>query len=142
MTFLDSNVFLYAVGGEHELRSPCRVVLADVGAGRLAAITSSEVVQEVLHVLVRRGRRTEGIRLARHVLSLFPDLLEVGAKEMEGATGLLERHPDLGVRDAVHAATMLEAGITTLVSADRHFDAVEELVRLAPGDVPGSSRRR
>ena len=48
--FLDSNVFLYATGAQHELREPCRLLLEAVGEGQLEAETSVEVLQEVAHV--------------------------------------------------------------------------------------------
>lgn len=42
----------------------------------------------------------------------------------------------LGGRDAVHAATALSLGFDDIVSADRDFDAVPGLRRIAPADVP------
>ena len=48
--FLDTNVFLYAAGGEHVLREPCRRILRNVVD--IDAITSSEVVQEIRDTLV------------------------------------------------------------------------------------------
>ena len=38
------------------------------------------------------------------------------------ACDLLERHPQLRPRDAVHAATMLNNGIESILTADSHFD--------------------
>jgi len=52
--FLDANVFLYAIGADSPHRAPCRDVLQVVGQGKLDGITSSEVLQEILHVRSRR----------------------------------------------------------------------------------------
>ena len=130
--FLDTNVFLYAAGGDHPLREPCRSIVERAARGRLPATTSSEVVQELIFVLARRGMLRQGVALARDVLALLPDLLPVGHREMAGACDLLERFPALPPRDAVHAATMACHGLDTVVSADPHFDQVSGLRRLAP----------
>ena len=54
--FLDTNIFLYAAGQAHTQRDACVDVLRRVAAGTLEATANSEVIQEILHVLVRRGR--------------------------------------------------------------------------------------
>lgn len=130
--FLDTNVFLYAAGGEHPLRTPCQNILRRVASGQLAATTSSEVVQEILYVLARRDLVSEALTLARSVLQLCPALLEVGAREMAAACDLLAAHPELPPRDAVHAATMASHGLTTIISAAPHFDQLQPLHRLSP----------
>jgi predicted nucleic acid-binding protein len=70
--------------------------------------------------------------MARSVLDLMPDMLAVRVEEMRGMLAIMEQHPDLPARDALHASTMLGAGIDTIVTADRHFDMVEGLSRIDP----------
>jgi len=132
--FLDTNIFLYAAGGDHPYREPCRHILRRVAEAELNATTSSEVVQEILYVLTRRGLRTQAVVLARNILAVFPALLEVGASEMNAACDLLESTPELPPRDAVHAATMLTHEITTIISADTHFDQLTQVKRIAPDE--------
>ena len=131
--FLDANVFLYAAGRDHPLKGACAGVLRRLAAGELAATTSTEVVQELLYVLTRRGQREAALALARHVLVLVPDLLPVSRAVMEATCELLADHPNLPVRDVVHVATMREHGLDEIVSADRDFDAFEGVTRLDPG---------
>ena len=131
-TFLDTNIFLYAAGGDHPYQGPCQQILRRVADAELNATTSSEVVQEVLYVLTRRGLRTQALALARNILTVFPALLEVGAGEMNAACDLLESTPGLPPRDAVHAATMLTHEITTIITADTHFDQLAQVKRIAP----------
>ena len=130
--FLDSNIFLYAAGAGHPLRTPCQSLLARIGDGALAATTSVEVVQEVMHVAARRGHRAEAAVMAEALLALFPGLLAVTPAVVVRACELFRRHPRLSVRDALHAATMLENGLDTIVTADRHFDRIDGLRRVAP----------
>lgn len=132
---LDTNVFLYAAGATHPLRDPCAKVLLRVADGSLEATVNSEVVQEILYVLKRRGRDRDALTLARHVVSLFPDLLPVTRDDMLRACGLIQQYPRLSVRDAVHAATMLGNGLKTIVSVNADFDQISQIQRLAPSAV-------
>lgn len=130
--FLDTNIFLYAAGGPHTRRDACAKVLRRVADGSLEATTNTEVVQEILYVLARRGRRDDGLKLARHVTALFPDLLPVTRDDRVEVCELLRRYPALSVRDAVHVSTILHNGITTVASVDSDFDQVSEIWRVAP----------
>jgi predicted nucleic acid-binding protein len=134
-TFLDTNVFLHAAGRPHPLKEACSRVLHRVADGSLEATVDSEVLQEIVYVLARRGRRADGTLLAQHVAALFPDLLPVTRADMLETCALLDRHPRLSVRDAVHAATMLRNGITRIVSVDRAFEKIPGIHRLAPSAV-------
>jgi len=141
--FLDTNVFLYAAGGDHPLRRPCQDILRRAADGELNAATSSEVVQEVLYVLSRRGLREQAVALARNILAVFPAVLEVGAREMATACDLVETNPELPPRDAVHAATMITHEVATIITADPHFDQLAQVLRIAPDAcacVPGETK--
>lgn len=130
--FLDTNIFLYAAGQAHPQREACVRVLRRVADGTLEATANSEVLQEILYVLVRRGRGDDGVALVRHVADLFPDLLPVTSEDMRRACDLIVRYPKLPVRDAVHAATMLGSGLEHVISVDEDFDQVREIRRIAP----------
>jgi uncharacterized protein len=131
--FLDTNLFLYAAGRPHPERAACAQTLRRVADGTLDATVNTEVIHEILYVLTRRGRRAEALALARHVVSLFPDMLPVTSNDMTGSFRLLELHPTLSVRDAVHAATMLHNGLRTVISVDSDFDQIPEIRRVPPG---------
>ena len=131
--FLDTNIFLYAVGGPHPERAACSRLLQRVGEGSLDATVNTEVLQELLYVLTRRGRRQEALKLASDVAALFPDLLPVTRDDILMACDLIRKHTRLSVRDALHAATMLRNGLRTIVSVDLDFDQISEIRRLAPG---------
>ena len=132
MTFLDTNVFLYAIGREHPDKEPCREILRRVTMGKLPAVTSAEVIQELLHVLTRRQRRSEAATAAREAMAIVMRVLPVGKNDLQLACTLIEALPSLGARDALHAATMRNAGIRDIVSADADFDMVPDLHRTTP----------
>ena len=133
--FVDTNVFLYAAGRAHPKRDACARVLRKVAEGSLDATVNSEVLQEILYVLSRRGRREDGVALARNVAALFPELLSVTREDMDMAFELALRHPLLPVRDAVHAGTMLRGGLKRVISVDEDLDQIPEIERVDPADV-------
>jgi hypothetical protein len=132
---IDTNIFLYAAGKPHPEREACVQILRRVAEGTLDATANTEVIQEILYVLTRRGQRPEALALARQVMILCPNLLPVTSEDMVAAFRLLEKHPGLSVRYAVHTATMLRNGLTTVVSVDPDFDQIPEIRRVAPGSV-------
>jgi predicted nucleic acid-binding protein len=133
--FLDANVFIYAAGASHPLKSPCADLLRRIAAGSVSAATNAEVVQEILHVYSRRGARKDAVRLALETADLFPGLLPVTREDVCIACRLVEKYRALSSRDAVHVATMLANDITIIASADPDFDHVQEIVRIPPEKV-------
>jgi predicted nucleic acid-binding protein len=130
--FLDANVFLYAVGADSPHRAACRSVLQAVGEGKLDGITSSEVLQEILHVRSRRVNVTDATRAVRAAAELVAEVLPVTKLDVLEACRLLESHSGLGARAALHAAVMKSAQVHVLVSLDRDFDAIADLKRIDP----------
>ena len=130
--FIDSNVFLYAIGAPSPYRESCRTVLTAVGDGELDAVTSSEVLQELLHVRSRRFGTADATSAVRQAAALVSDVLPVTSADVLDACDLLEQLPHLQARDALHVAVMRSAGITRLVSVDQGFDAVPGIERVGP----------
>jgi predicted nucleic acid-binding protein len=130
--FLDTHVFLYAAGGAHPQKRACAKLLQRVADGSLEATSNTEVAQEILFVLIRQGRATEAVKLAARVAALFPSLLPLTRDDMLKACELMGRQPGLPVRDAVHAGTMLNNGLHTVISVDPDFDRIPGIRRVAP----------
>ncbi len=132
--FLDTNVFLYAAGRAHPFKAPCVAVLQRVAQDALDAVTSTEVLQEILHRFWATSDLPQGLILARLAVDqVAGEVLPVTLAEMQRAFALAERYETgITIRDAIHAATMLQHGITHIISADRHFDAIAEVTRIDP----------
>lgn len=129
---VDTNVFLYARGGEHPYREPCRLLLRHLRHRGPRVTASVELVQEFLHVLLRRRvDRSTALDEAAEV-SQQCRLQPFDADILRVATRLLRDNSLVGARDAVHAATALAHDLPVVVSADRVFDHVEGLRRLDP----------
>ena len=132
--FLDTNVFLYAVGSDHPLKAASANVLEQISEGRLDGITNTEIVQEILYVLSRRGNRQDALGFTRQTVDLFPELLPVTRGDILMACLLSENIPTLSTRDAVHLATMKTNAIDTIITADRDFDTLEGITRVDPSE--------
>lgn len=100
--------------------------------GRVRLDASAELVQEFLHVLLRRGTQRlqalEETNEVRRQCRIAPSDDQV----LTAALALIRKYPDLGVRDAVHAATAVVRGIDRILSADQVFDGLDEVVRVDP----------
>ena len=130
--FIDTAVLMYAAGAEHPLREPCRRVMLAIGSGALAAVTSVEVVQELLHRFIAIRRVEVGRQLASDAMDTFAPVLPISHALMRRVPDLAARYPTLAARDLVHVATCVHEGITEIVSPDRAFDQVAEIRRLDP----------
>jgi len=120
--FVDTNVFMYAVGREHPLRDEARAVFLDPStAGSLA--TSAEVLQELMHAYLPVGRMDTldaALELAR---ARTAAIWTVEAEDVELARSLVVRHPGLGARDLLHLACMMRRGATGVRTFDRALGA-------------------
>jgi predicted nucleic acid-binding protein len=130
--FLDVNLFIYAAGGEHPFKAPSVRLIDQVANGSVEAVADAEVVQELVYRYWRRGALDQGLRLCDQVLRVVPTMLPIEKADLVLMRKLLETHRTIEPRDAMHAAVMLNHGITHLYSYDRHFDAIPGLTRLEP----------
>jgi predicted nucleic acid-binding protein len=132
IVFVDTSVLMYAAGGEHPLREPCRTIVDGIGRRSISAVTSIEVVQEILHRYLSIGRAAGGIALAEETMDLFAPVLPITHALMRRVPEIARRYPALSARDLIHVATCIHEGITEILSTDRGFDAVQEVRRIPP----------
>lgn len=123
---------MYAAGGEHPLREPCRAALQTAVDRRLSLVTSSEVLQEILYRYFSIGKTEVARSVYRSTTRLCDHVLAVEEKDTARALELLLRYPGSSPRDAIHVATMERAGIRRILSTDRDFDSMREVVRIDP----------
>jgi hypothetical protein len=120
--FVDTNVFMYAVGREHPLREEARAVFADP-ASTSSLATSAEVLQELMHAYLPVGR-TETLDAALELArSRTATIWSVEVEDVELGRSLAVRHPGLGARDLLHLACMMRRGASGLRTFDRGLAA-------------------
>lgn len=132
---VDTAIFVYARGGEHRYRKPCRRIVRALADGSLSLEASTEMVQEFAHLLRRRDVTTEQVRSEAVDVAAACLLHGVEPDDLRAALDLLVQQPRLHVRDAVHAATATRRGIPVIVSPDHAFDGLPGVARLDPIDL-------
>ena len=131
MIFVDANVPMYLVGGEHAHKVEARYMLERLIGERRRLVTSSEVFQEILHRYASIDRRTR-IELAFETLrGIVDDVLAVEEADVFAAKDLLHAHGELSARDALHVAVMRRHEIKDILSFDRGFDVMSTIRRLS-----------
>lgn len=105
-----------------------------LATGAIEGEVSVDLVQEFLHLRLRRMRdRHAAVEAARQVAILVA-LHDLTAAELTRAFVLCERHPHLDARDAMFAAIALNRGLSAVITADRGFDGIPGLRRVDPLD--------
>lgn len=130
--FLDTTVPVYASGEEHEQRSPSLRVLESASQTQDLVFASSEVLQEVLNIYVRRRQAGRAVEVIRDLVgTLGRTIVAVSADDVVEAA-MATFHAALSARDRVHIAVMRRLGIEAIISADHGFDLVPGVRRLDP----------
>lgn len=133
MTYLDANIFLYAILYDDNKAKTCKKLLTSVVDGEKDGVTSFLTWDEVTFIVLKTLGRKTSIREGKKLLELS-NLRFIRADErvMVKAQKLTERYK-LKPRDAIHAASAIVSGCTEIISDDSDFDSVEELKRISVG---------
>ena len=126
MTFVDTNVYMYAVGRAHPLRDAAREFFAQAARVHLPLCTSAEVLQELMHAYIPPGR-LETLNAAL-TLADSPET-EVWPLEREDihlALRLRPRYQALSARDLCHLACCRRRHVTDIKTFDQAFAGAVE----------------
>ena len=124
MIFVDTNVFMYAVGRPHPLRQPARTFFAERNRDHVPLVTSAEVVQELAHAYLEVGRATVLDAALALIERCEVDIWPLTYEDVTLARQLHERFPGLGARDLCHLASCRRRGVGDIKTFDRAFAAV------------------
>ena len=131
MIFVDANVPMYLVGGDHPNKTTVMGLLPILTATGEQFVTDVEVYQEILHRYHATQRR-EVVDAAFEALDdLVSSILVFERDDVLEANDILDSAPGLSARDAIHIAVMRKAGVNRILSFDRGFDAFREVERVS-----------
>jgi len=116
--FVDTNVFMYAVGREHPLRERARQFFLQLTEHREPSATSAEVMQELMHAYLPVGRLETLDAALRLVESSVTEIWPIEAADVRTARLLIARYPDLGSRDLIHLACCRRRNATSIQTFD------------------------
>lgn len=123
MTFVDTNVFMYAVGRKHPLRDESRAFFKRSLEKEENLITSAEVLQELLHAYLP-VRRIETLDAALALVeSSVRSVWPVEPEDVRFGRLLVKRYPALGARDLLHLACCKRRRVSLIKTFDRALDA-------------------
>lgn len=134
--FVDTNIFMYAVGSEHPYKKPCADLLTKIAEESILVASDSEVLQEILYRYSQINKFPMGCQVYEDVKVLLNIVFPVTVKDIDLAVSLLKKHNGIRVRDAIHAAVMLSNDVSKIYSVDKHFDLIPRIKRIDPLEIP------
>ena len=123
MIFVDANVFMYAVGREHQFKQVSREFFDTSALNGTPMATSAEVLQELLHAYLPVYRWSE-LDSAMSVVSRYG--IEVWPLERDDVTlawQLRVEHPSLSARDLCHLASCRRRDVSDMMTFDQALRA-------------------
>ena len=123
MIFVDTNVLMYSVGGEHPLGEKARSFIEESRSHGDRLVTSAEVLQELLHVYLRADRPTTLAHAFELVERCMDDVWAVEGADVTLARDLSSIHAGLEARDLVHLACCHRREVADLKTFDRALAA-------------------
>ena len=124
MIFVDSNVFMYAVGRPHALRAPAQNFFVEANRNGAPLCTSAEVMQELAHAYLPTGRlQTLDATLAL-IASAAVEVWPLEEADVALARRLHAQYPTLQARDLCHLASCRRRGVREIKTFDQTLAAV------------------
>ncbi len=132
--FLDVNVPMYAAGTSHPYKAVCVWAMQEITEGHLEVVIDTEIIQEILYRYGSLQQWNTATAMATNLLDLVPGVYPVDTDDIRKAIELFKKHAPQGIkaRDVLHAAVMLNHGLTHIITTDEHFDRIDGLTRVDP----------
>ncbi len=129
-SYLDTNIWIYAITAHPDYGLPCKRILEDIEHGRLRGAISTQILSEISGVLFKCfGIRDTTAHLDAvlsyplEIILVTPDLIRLGA----------EYSRDYGISpyDSIHIAVAIRYA-DNILSADKELDKVPFVKRVDP----------
>lgn len=134
--FIDTNVIMYAAGKEHKYKEPCSKILYDINNNfNCSFFINTETIQEILYRYTKIDLKKFGIKLANYVIKLFDNISAITIEDVKQSISLMEKYDFLISRDALIIANMIGNNIKNIISTDKVFNKIAEIIRIDPLDM-------
>ena len=132
--YVDTNIFMYAMGADGRFKEPCARVLRAGAADKAVLVTSAETLQEVLHRYRSIGRHKDIRVMFDAIAAAVQRVLPVTVDDVQEARRLGERTRGSGAsaRDLVHAAVARRQGLREILTVDAGFACIPGVVVVDP----------
>lgn len=133
--YIDTNIFIYLAmptSPYHELSHRSVSLFLDK---KTEILTSTETIQEIIHVMKINGQLDKGILIAKNALELVTKLIQIDTEIILQYLKLLSIYKKPESRDVLHVATCIKNEVYTIMTYDKHFSQFKEIQTLKPEDV-------
>lgn len=133
--YVDTTIFMYAMGAESRFKEPCAHILRAGAADRTVLVTSAETLQEVLHRYRSIGRHKEIRTTFEAISAAVQRVLPVTVEDVEEARRLGERvgaGSAVSARDLIHAAVARRQGLREILTVDAGFASIPGVLVVDP----------
>ena len=124
MIFVDTNVFMYAVGRRHPLQAEARRFFEEALVHKIRLCTSAEVLQELLHAYLPVGRAQTLADALALVTRMGVEVWPLEREDVEAAMELQAQFPALDARDLCHLACCRRRQVTRMRTFDHALASV------------------
>ncbi len=120
MTFVDTSVFMYAVGKPHPLKGRARAFFRESVHDGMRLCPSAEVLQELMHACLPVSRERDLDRAVALIAEAKVEVWPLESADVALARQLHGCFPRIGARDLCHLASCRRQ-TTSIKTFDRTF---------------------
>ncbi len=124
MIFVDTNVFMYAVGRPHALQTPAQRFFVEANRNGTPLCTSAGVMQELAHAYLPAGRLQTFDATLELIASVAVEVWPMEEADVTLARRLHAQYPTLQARDLCHLASCRRRGVKEIRTFDEAFAAL------------------
>ena len=124
MIFVDTNVFMYAVGRPHALQANAQEFFVEANRRGTPLCTSAEVMQELAHAYLSVGRLQAFDATLGLIASAGVEVWPLEEADVALARQLHEQYPVLQARDLCHLSSCRRRGVREIKTFDQIFAAI------------------
>ena len=124
MIFVDTNVFMYAVGRPHALQAIAQEFFVEANRSGTPLCTSAEVMQELAHAYLPIGRLRTFDSTLRLIAGAGAEVWPLEEEDVALARQLHEQYPALQARDLCHLASCRRRGVREIKTFDQTLAAI------------------
>ena len=124
MIFVDTNVFMYAVGRPHGLQTPAQDFFVEANESSTPLCMSAEVLRELAHIYLPTGRPQTFDATLELIASSAVEVWPLEEEDVTLARRFHEQYPALQARDLCHLASCRRRGVRAIKTFDQVFAAI------------------
>lgn len=132
LCYIDTNIFIYTSDPSSPYYKDCLSLFEAAADKKIFITTSTESIQEIMHVHSRLKEIDKGFALTDAVFMQIPDILAIDLPIIKTLIGLFKKYKTAQSRDLLHVATCVENKIRYLITIDRGFDTFSEIKAMTP----------